>query len=462
MTDFAGHLLAIAGDTQNVQVLSQLLSLYTGGIVPSSTFTSALQSLGQGFNVVGAVFGVAGVVETIVSNLLAFGAYIVQQGDYPTVTLVTSASSSTPTPLPAPRYVYVSTNNGMSYAIDVATGKTLWSMSGDVVATNGTTVYINNNPQLIAVDANTGTMRWHQSVPTDVNISPVYASDLNGLYLTFTTPNNQNSTVNALSVQTGSLRWQYQVTGLAPGPEGNNVLAAADGKVFVVSGSNAPPYNGSLDILDASTGNPLHSVQLGGLGENVAVASSHIFVNVTDTQGASAGYVFDEATENPLWDTRAACGPNSNNGVPDGSVLAGGGDVFITCYSNDSNGVIQRVLRADPNTGNSLGAMQDAGYQFPAGSSVDGGIIPEGVERNRLIVEDANAGNIYTTRSLETTNGTTVWQIDQQYMANGDSDVFVVSSANALSALDAMSGNPVWTSAFPGDGSTITSVVIGG
>ncbi len=203
--------------------------------------------------------------------------------------------------------VYVGSNDGFLYAINVATGALLWSYSignefGAAAVGNGLVFASSDKGVLYALNASTGQLVWtHPGAdsPTLVNgvvyvgyYDAMYAVDartgatlwrrsgllggsavFNGRVYVL---NSDNHTVDALNATTGDLIWQSMLV-FGTGP-----LAVANDSVIVDDG-----FDQALYALDAQTGAYRWGVGMEDLQSPVAVAYGEVYFGIklwrTDT-----------------------------------------------------------------------------------------------------------------------------------------------------------------------------------
>jgi outer membrane protein assembly factor BamB len=197
--------------------------------------------------------------------------------------------------------LFVTNNDGVTYAIDATTGKLAWRhRSGRCAAStpaveDGTLVqaFLNVPPcnsdrspeelegRVIALDARTGKVRWRARLgPTEssplVSGGRVYVGDWRG-------------DVHAFALRTGERRWTFRTGGRVKG-----ALALSGDQLFVGA------YDGRVYSLNARTGAELWNTEsqdrLGGRGQfyaTPAVAYGRVYVGSTDGKvysfGASSG-----------------------------------------------------------------------------------------------------------------------------------------------------------------------------
>jgi outer membrane protein assembly factor BamB/subtilisin family serine protease len=125
------------------------------------------------------------------------------------------------------------------YALDAATGATLWSRSVDGYDTpissvylDGQVVVVSDNANAYSFDATTGNPLWNLKLPDQYFARYAPATDGKQVYVS--TTQGATSTLYALD-HTGSIRWQNRVSAGTP--------AVGDGKVFAAGWGAATAYS---------------------------------------------------------------------------------------------------------------------------------------------------------------------------------------------------------------------------
>ena len=182
---------------------------------------------------------------------------------------------------------YVVSDEGTLHALDVATGKELWSFAGakspevGPMVSNGVVYVTDGTGTIHAVDATTGKERWHSATPIPGGITigdgRIYVAS--------------SGAVVALDPTNGTERWRYtaQASGFFHNP------AFADGVVY--EGSDL----GGVVALDAATGTVRWHADTGTDATATAVVANGI-VYVGDNGSAKGHlYAFDAGTGKQLW-----------------------------------------------------------------------------------------------------------------------------------------------------------------
>ena len=249
--------------------------------------------------------------------------------------------------------LYLATNAGLFFALNAATGKTLWRFdSGRCVAASPAVAagvvyeaFLNRPPcnsqrseldgRVIAFDARSGKVRWQAAIgPSEtsplVANGTVYAGDWRGK-------------IYALEARTGKVRWSYQT-----GDKVKGAVALQGGRLYAGS------YDGHVYALDASTGRLVWRAagqpRLGGLGtfySTPALGYGRVYIGSTDGKV----YSFGAASGELRWS-------HSTGGYVYGSPAVWRQLVLVGSYSG-------RFYAFDAATG-------DRRWEFQAGDPVSG------------------------------------------------------------------------------------------
>jgi outer membrane protein assembly factor BamB len=150
--------------------------------------------------------------------------------------------------------VYVGANQNV-YALKASTGAKLWSyriigVVDDSPAVANGVVYVSTGTRVLALKASTGAKLWSDSI-NSTHKNPTSLSVANGVVY-FASVNYVGPNVFALNAKTGALRWSY-----ATGTRGATSPVVANGMLY---GSSGP----TVYALNASTGALLWSYATGG------------------------------------------------------------------------------------------------------------------------------------------------------------------------------------------------------
>ncbi|WP_179298790.1 carboxypeptidase regulatory-like domain-containing protein [Evansella halocellulosilytica] len=219
-------------------------------------------------------------------------------------------------------------NNGQIYALELTTGRVLWSVDVGSPAIyesplydNGT-VYVSSglsdDAVVTALDAESGEIRWQQPLG-----SPTYFGGSIGegyLYI----GSYDNRTLRALSLEDGEEVWQITLEnqGFASRP------VYEDGKLYVAS-TNFGNGQGTLHVIDAASGNAIW--QNSSVGDTQA-GSPIVYEDLVVIGSAAQPVVraFDRETGDEVWVNRDV-GMSLHNGA----VTADG-----TLYITNTNGIL--------------------------------------------------------------------------------------------------------------------------
>ena len=191
--------------------------------------------------------------------------------------------------------VYLASFQGRMFALDAATGRTLWTYRSHMCgwaspALSNHVVYVTfigspecgahrRDGELVAFDAESGRVRWVRRIPPSESSplvvgSSVYVGDWRGR-------------VWAFAAATGRTRWTTPLRGAIKGS-----LAASGGRLYIGT------YRGDVVSLDARTGRVLW--RTGGLGSiyaSPAVAYGRVYIASLD----GGVYAFGARTGHLLW-----------------------------------------------------------------------------------------------------------------------------------------------------------------
>ena len=275
--------------------------------------------------------------------------------------------------------LYLATNAGLFFALNAATGKTLWRFdSGRCVAASPAVAagvvyeaFLNRPPcnsqrsdldgRVIAFDARSGKVRWQAAIgPSEssplVARGLVYVGDWRGI-------------IYGLDARTGRVRWSYRT-----GDKVKGAVALSGGRVYAGS------YDGHVYALDARTGKlrwrAAGQAGFGGLGtfySTPALAYGRLYIGSTDGKVYSFGAVSGDLR----WS-------HSTGGYVYGSPAVWRQLVLVGSYSG-------RFYAFDAATG-------DQRWEFQAGGPVSGsatvldGVVYLATLKGRTYALDATSG----------------------------------------------------------------------
>ncbi len=319
---------------------------------------------------------------------------------------------------------------GMLSALNTSTGALLWKYQAaqplaQVLVSAGT-AYANtgaegNTSTLVALDAATGTPRWHFALPT---MTPALQGVVNGVVYVYQVagdpggPNSQE-TIFALRASDGHLLWKAALNGadgLASGAP-----AAANGLVYFSTSS------GALYAFDAATGQLRWHVAPPGAAPPAPVPASPVIVNGLVYVGGSQGIAAYRASDGARQWQYAMVAPGPFPPQPvvaDGVVYAGASGQVVALRASDGSviwrqhapGLVQALALSDGLV------ISDAGPAFALRAS-DGAlvwqraVIPSGIGRfGGGSAETVSAGVVYIggddgkVTAMQASNGNLLWQ----------------------------------------------------
>lgn len=177
--------------------------------------------------------------------------------------------------------IVVVTSGAGTLALDEPTGNILWNVSvpcgsppcspADFGSGKGARIVVGSGSSLDLLNAGTGAVVWSRQMPAQVSGIGLFETPLAGSVNRFTMQSiiagDQAGDVYALSPKTGAKLWSER----APGPPGSPAIA--NGVVYVER-APGPNGDGALVALDAASGNPLFSADLGARGPGPAGSPS--------------------------------------------------------------------------------------------------------------------------------------------------------------------------------------------
>jgi outer membrane protein assembly factor BamB len=224
-------------------------------------------------------------------------------------------------------FLYVTSNPGVTYAVNVETGKVAWKHDNKRCTASSPAVadgvvfqsFLNRPPcnatespdeiegEVVAFDAHTGKIRWRTRMgPTES--SPLVAGDL-------LVVGDWRGDVTALGRRTGAVRWRYRTDGRVKG-----AVAVSGNRLFVGA------YDGRLYSLDLRTGRLIWRSDsqegFGGRGtfySTPAVAYGRVYIGSTDGKL----YSFGATSGDLIWSQGTGGYVYSSPAVWQGRVYAG-------------------------------------------------------------------------------------------------------------------------------------------
>jgi outer membrane protein assembly factor BamB len=216
--------------------------------------------------------------------------------------------------------IYIGSGDSKVYALDEATGKTIWSTAtgsqivGSSPLVAGGVVYIGSlDTKLYAMEAATGNINW--SYPTGSGISSSPAEGNGIVYV-----GSSDDYLYALDASSGVLVWKQLLnTAIESSP------VVVDGTVYAAAG------DGNVFALQAATGQVIWEVATAtGLESSPVVAAGLVFV------AADKLYAFDTKTGHQVWsaeDGSASGGSLSSPAFAEGVIYVGSYDNNLYAFN---------------------------------------------------------------------------------------------------------------------------------
>jgi outer membrane protein assembly factor BamB len=260
--------------------------------------------------------------------------------------------------------VYVGTLGGRLLALDAQSGAILWSrppdaLAGDTVWTspavaNGLVYFAANRPVAVvyALDAATGATVWSAAPLFSIIVSSPVVSD-GTLYLAF-----NDHTILALDAATGATRWTADAgSGMYASP------AVAGGRLFVTV------HNRGLLALDAQTGVEEWLAPLAGpQWSSPAAGHGRVFVGSRDDERV---FAFDARTGAMSWSTPVGAWVHTSPALAGGVVYAGANDGRLHAL-DAATGQVRWSRQVAPTGGIFGGATVAGGVVYAASGQGDG------------------------------------------------------------------------------------------
>ncbi|GEM_PF-2225401 len=332
------------------------------------------------------------------------------------------------------------------YAVSASSGTLLWQWmppappnmvaqdeSGppSFISATGNTVFVAAYNLLIALDAQTGRVRWQYDTS---NLNWSVLSDGKTVFVGNGWASHTTS-LDALDIQTGGLQWHATMPGSL-----NVAMALADGIVYMgicSSGYSQTPCDAPLSVyaFDTSTQAQIWHTGVGTGSQiiNLQVADNRVFTTVS---GASQSIVaLDAHSGAQLPPAPATCGAMG--------VFAGGGPAYEWCASDTS--ATAQVIAYDPASGQqgwSQSTLAAGGQTILTIPAVSAGLV---------YVNDANyggaeAGNsdVYTAYALDTGSGSIRWQHSGVIEGIQDGIVVLTTGDGMCIVVNTSDGSPRW------------------
>ncbi len=270
--------------------------------------------------------------------------------------------------------IFIGDAEAKFYAIDLKTGKEIWSREvelgflGSAAVQDGRVVVGDSDGVIHCMDAKNGDTIWEQRTDAEINSSPNFfqQSVLIG---------SQNGTLYRLNLADGKILWQYTIE--ASG--GIQCAPTLEGKHTFICGCD-----GQLHVIDVVTGTPLETIEIGNPTLSTpAVYGADVYFG---TEGAKL-FGVDWQKKKILWtyqNPRRKISYRSSPAVTTDAVVIGGRN--------------QLVEKIDRRTGTSR-------WSFRTKGRVDSSPVIAG---NRVFVGSTD-GRLY---GLDLESGDLVWSYD--------------------------------------------------
>lgn len=431
---FLHDLVELCKETENAKVLGQLLSIYTGGVIPSDGILAGLKDFAKRYNAFETLVGLA---QSIEDNFIVTAGYLVQQDNFPEVTLQTlsTASTTTPTPTLSQLSVYVSSRDGNIYALNASNGNIRWKYAtgsqyiSPVQVVDGVVYFIvdediNTNPNAIStmyvLNEQNGTVIHRYNLPYfTLETGPYIPSFqvVNG-NIYFSSP----QMAFAINGNDGALLWKYSWfgRGVSDPVVINNVIYYVTGVGVIYALKNT---DGTLLWqYDLGPDAIVHAGIIGRYPAPVVINNTLYVVGwLTDNL-----YAININTHALRWHIHL-------NNAQTNTLQASNNILYVGTFISPNPSIIFAV-RAD--TGMLLWSKQNIEFQL--------------VNTDALYCTsvDANGGSSGDIYALHPSDGTTIWHIQMSnvhifYTASIQKTVYM-SSDTTLYALNATNGSVLW------------------
>ena len=320
------------------------------------------------------------------------------------------ARGGTPTLSPLTPLVFTSSGNTL-YAIDLANGSLRWGFTADAFvrpaesATQGRIYAITEQGTIYALNTSDGKPIWRASIPGPAKVRPVEAG---GVIYTGSDDHN----VYALNTKDGSVIWKFTTNGAVEARPtiANDVvyIGSRDSKVYALGASDGK------QIWTHDTNGPIVS--------GAAVGDDVIYIG-SDDRNLRAIRIKDGRL---FWRFQTGKSVSSSPALAGDTVYVGSQDGGVYAIQTDAPKMRWR-FRTDGSV-----------FSSPA---VDNGVIYIGSSDNNVYAIGTDGKKVWNYKTGDAVNGRVVF-------ANG----VVYATSDALYALDATKGTPLWH--FAADGKT--------
>jgi outer membrane protein assembly factor BamB len=300
-------------------------------------------------------------------------------------------------PVIADGTIYVGDLDGTFHALELATGKTLWTFKAEEAGFPSAAA-LANDPSLPlvvgddigvvrALDRRTGDVRWEYTTDGEISGGPTILPTVDGPRALV---GSQDASLSCLDMATGELIWKHSIADqIRCGP---TVARRPDGDRIFLAGCD-----GRLHVINAANGEEIASVEIGGpTGTTPAVDMDRTFFG---TEGGGF-YAIDFMKSALAWRHQPAAGGQayrSSAAVADGLVIVGSrGRAVEALAVADGRQAWRRPMPgrvdASPVVVTATGSESD----------------PSAPPRSVALVADAKG----TIMAIEVASGETAWRFD--------------------------------------------------
>lgn len=268
------------------------------------------------------------------------------------------------------------TETGMFYAIDKASGSTLWDFKGTGIIcgtpsiVNGSVIFAQSDGTITCLNVSEGSTLW-LSRPYDDSSDSLSDGTASGGGMIFVS--RSDGRLCALDDSNGHVLWTYEAQGrvLRTAPE------YSEG--FVLLGE----YDGRLSIIDSQTGERLNGGGAGGAVNTPSINEGNVYYSAWD--GSVKCFRLRDVV--PVWSIKLQDPVTTSPVIESGIVLVG-----------TARGSIAALDESD---GRELWRFETNGGSVQAKPAVIDGLVFAGAEQGKLFVLDAKSGRLVNTFKTE-------------------------------------------------------------